>query len=85
MTITILLAIGFTAMGILPFLAFDNRMLRRAQKRDAAIIDELAGQVEASRTVMQLQSSAIYDMACQLHGRAAADHAIKLARENGSN
>ena len=61
------------------------RKHKRLAKLDAEIIDEQAEELGASQTIMHLQSHVIYDQAVQLHGRAAADRAIKNAHDRGTN
>jgi hypothetical protein len=47
--------------------------------------EDLRAQLEASNTVMHVQSHALYDQACQLHGKAAVDRAMRASHERGSN
>ena len=47
--------------------------------------EDLRAQLEASNAVMHVQGHALYDQACQLHGKAAVDRAMRAAHERGSN
>ena len=67
------------------WLVWQRRKAREAAERDAAIIDAQAGELQAAHQVMRLQSDTIYDMACQLHGKAAADRTILEAHKRGEN
>jgi hypothetical protein len=51
----------------------------------AAIIDDLHAQLHACQVVMHCQSSAIYDLSVQLHGKEQTDRAIREAHERGTN
>jgi hypothetical protein len=50
-----------------------------------ALIGDLQAQLEASNAVMHVQGHALYDQACQLHGKAAVDRAMRAAHERGTN
>ena len=57
----------------------------RENSSKQALIADLQGQLEASNTVMHVQGHALYDQACQLHGKAAVDRAMRAAHERGQN
>jgi hypothetical protein len=67
------------------WLLWQRRKTKESEKRDAAIIDAQAGEIQAAHLILKLQSNVIYDMACQLHGKPAADRAIREAAKRGSN
>ena len=60
-------------------------MARRKALKLTAKIAALEDELEAAGAVLHAQAHAIYQQAVQIHGQAAADRAIRQARERGTN
>ena len=63
----------------------EAEMARRKVLKLTAKIAALEDELEAAGAVLHAQAHAIYQMAVQIHGQAAADRAIRQARERGTN
>ncbi len=85
MELPIAIAVELLLCGLCGWLLWQRRKSRRLAKLDAGIIDAQAGELQAAHLVMRLQSDVIYDMACQIHGKPAADRAILEAHKRGGN
>ena len=79
------LLVSLCALAVIGVLYWQLHKARKLVKLAAGAIDELRGQLEASNAVMHVQGHALYDQACQLHGKAAVDRVMRAAHERGSN
>lgn len=58
---------------------------RRRARRDADTIALLEAELECAERALTVQHQVIYDLSCQIHGRAATDRAMLHARQRGTN
>lgn len=86
----IVLALGLCATLVvgMVLMVLQERRTRKARSQllvVAALVRELQVELEVAHTAIRTQSAVIYDMACQIHGKPAADRAILEAHKRGGN
>ena len=85
----LLAAVGFLASGFLAVAAYVYRRdLRKARFELLAAIQAgeiVCAELDSFRTMAMLLERSNYQLACELHGRAAVDRAIADTRERGVN
>jgi hypothetical protein len=79
------LIVSLCALVVIGTLSWRLHQARKLAKLTELLIADLQAQLEASNAVMHVQAHALYDQACQLHGKAAVDRVMRAAHERGTN
>ena len=79
------LIVSLCALVVIGTLSWQLHQARKLAKLTELLIGDLQAQLEASNAVMHVQGHALYDQACQLHGKAAVDRAMQQAHVRGRN